>query len=57
MSWRSNQRQVQDTSTRFLFDTNKDARCHTQLAATTLSPAEAAPIYFHNFAKVPPQTN
>ena len=37
--------------------TNKNPRCHTQPATITLLPAEAAIIYFHNFAKLPLPTN
>jgi hypothetical protein len=33
---------------------NKDPRCHAQPATISLSPDEAALIYFHNFAKIPP---
>ena len=38
----------------FLLDTNKDICYHVQPAATTLSPTEAALIYFPKFAKLPP---
>ena len=50
--WRD-QRQVRDGSPRFLLNTNKDPCCSTQHAANTLTRAEAAPIYFHNFANLP----
>ena len=56
MSWLSYQQQVQDRSPWFPLDTNKDPRCRTQPAAITLSPAEAALIYFHKFAMLPPPT-
>ena len=41
-------------SPQFLLDTNKDICYHVQPAATTLSPTEAALIYFPKFAKLPP---
>ena len=43
-------------SPRFLLDTNKDICYRVQPAATTLSPTEAALIYFPKFAKLPPPT-
>jgi len=38
----------------FLLDTNKDICYRVQPATTTLSPTEAALIYFPKFAKLPP---
>ena len=54
MSQQSDQWLVQDRCPRFPLDTNKDPRCGMQPTTITLSPAEAAIIYFHNFATLPP---
>ena len=43
-------RQVSPIPTR----TNEDPRCRAQPATITLAPAEAATIYFHNFATFSP---
>jgi len=53
MSQWSDQQQVQDRCPQFLLNTNKDPHCRAQLASITISPAEAALIYFHKFAMLP----
>jgi len=56
MSQQSNQWLVQDRCSRFLLHTNKKSHCLAQTTAITFSPAEAAIIYFHNSATLPPPT-
>jgi len=50
MSEWSDQQQVQDRRPQFPLDTNKNPRCCMQPTTITLSPAEAAIMYFHNIA-------
>ena len=44
---------ISDRCPRLPLETNKDPRCCMQPTTITLSPAEAAIIYFHNFAMHP----
>ena len=55
MSQQNDQQQVQDRRPQFPLNINKDPCCRAQPATITLSPAEAALIYFHIFAS-PPNT-
>jgi hypothetical protein len=54
--WQSDQQQVQDRCPQFLLDINKDPCCRMQPDSITLSPAEAAIIYFHKITTLPPPT-